>query len=47
MTMSTFLGIVSLIVPVSFIIYAFRQGMKLKSPEAGGGSGDHGHSPDH
>jgi hypothetical protein len=47
MKTETILGIGALIVIVVFVVFAFRQGMKIRSPNDGGGSGDHGHSPDH
>jgi hypothetical protein len=45
MRTETILGIGALIVIVCFVWFAFHQGMKLKSPDDGGGSGDHGFSP--
>jgi hypothetical protein len=45
MKTETILGIGALIVLVGFVLFAFRQGMKIKSPDDGGGGGDHGHSP--
>ena len=46
MSTETLLGIGSVIILVAFVFFAFRQGMKIKRPDDGGGSGNHGHSPD-
>jgi hypothetical protein len=46
MQVPAWLGVTCLTLLAGFAIFAFRQGMKVKSPDDGGGSGDHGHSPD-
>jgi hypothetical protein len=40
------LGIGCLFLMIGFVGFAFRQGMKVKRPDDGGGSGDHGHLPE-